>query len=131
MLSNPSKTKAFLEDPLRTGAVSNASGAPEADRHLAPLDDDRHRAATLAELEHPRELGRVLLDVDVGELEMPPCIVVTGGLRVGSGVFAEDVDHDAIVQTQNSKVKTQNPQDVFSFMSSVRAASGIGIAFAD
>jgi putative transposase len=28
---------------------------------------------------------------------MPPLIVVTGGLRVGSGVFAEDVDHALIV----------------------------------
>jgi hypothetical protein len=62
----------FLEDPLRTGAVSHASGAPEADRHLVCLDDDRHGPAALAELEHPRELSRILLDVDVLELDVPP-----------------------------------------------------------
>ena len=81
-----------MDDPLRTEAVSNASGAPEADRHLVSLDDDRHRAAALAELEHPREFSHVFLDVDVLELDVPPCIVVTGGLRVGSGIFAEDLD---------------------------------------
>jgi len=29
---------------------------------------------------------------------MPPCIVVTGGLRVGSRVLAEDLDHPSIVR---------------------------------
>jgi hypothetical protein len=48
-------------------------------------------------LEHPREIGRILLDVDVLERDVPPLIVVTGGLRVGSGILAEDVNHLAIV----------------------------------
>jgi hypothetical protein len=46
--------------------------------------------------EHARERRGVLLDVEVFERDMPPLKVVTGGLRVGSGVFAEDEDHEAL-----------------------------------
>ena len=84
-------------NPLRTGAVSHASGTAEPDRHLAVLDDDRDGAAAFAELEHPLQRVSVFLDVDVSERDLPPCIVVTGGLRVGSGVLAEDLDHSSIV----------------------------------
>src|ERR1051325_6582005 len=76
----------------------DSSGAAKTDRDLVPVDDDRDGAPPLAELEHPLQLRGVLLDVDVGELDMPPCIVVTGGLRVGSGVLAEDLDHPSIVR---------------------------------
>jgi hypothetical protein len=41
-------------------------------------------------LEHPREVGGVLLDVDVFERDVPPGVLFTGGFRVGSGVLAED-----------------------------------------
>jgi hypothetical protein len=75
----------------------DASGAAEADRDLLVLDDHRHGAAPVAVAEHPLKLRRVLLDVDVLERDMPPLIVVTGGLRVRSGVFAEDVNHPVIV----------------------------------
>jgi hypothetical protein len=73
----------------------HASGAAEADRHLLAVDDHRHRPASLAEGQHALELRRVLLDVDVLERNVPPIKILPGGLRVGSRVFAEDVDHGA------------------------------------
>lgn len=77
---------------------SDASGAAESDRHRAVFDDHRDCPAALAELEHPRKLRRVLLDVDVSELDMPPCEVVTGGLGVGSRILAEDLYHPSILK---------------------------------
>jgi hypothetical protein len=41
-------------------------------------------------LEHPREVGGVLLDVDVFERDVPPGVLLTGGFRVGSGVLPEN-----------------------------------------
>ena len=81
------------------GRASHPSRAAEADRHIPiVLDDDGNPALTLAVRQHPVEIGLVLLDVDVLERDVPPLIVVTGGLRVGSGVLAEDVDHGSIVR---------------------------------
>src|ERR1051325_5709506 len=78
---------------------SDPSGAPEPDRHLPLIvDDDGNAAAAVAVAEHPLQLCGVLLDVDVFEIDMPPCVVVPGGLRVGSGVLAEDVDHTIILR---------------------------------
>ena len=82
----------------RTGARSDASSAAEPDRHLVAVDDDRNLALAAAEGQHLFQIGRVLLDVDVFELNVPPLIVVTGGLRVGSRVLAENVDHESIVR---------------------------------
>jgi hypothetical protein len=79
------------------GAQLDASGAAEPDRDAIVLDDHRHRTSALAVAEHALQLRRVLLDVDVFERNVPPLIVGPGGLRVGSGVFAEDVDHIGIV----------------------------------
>ena len=78
---------------LAPGERSDASGAAEADRHLSAVDNHRHRAAALRVAQHAVELCGVLLDVDVGEVYMPPFIILTGGEGVGSRVFAEDVDH--------------------------------------
>jgi hypothetical protein len=78
-------------------AESDASGTAKADRHLIAIDDDRYSAATLAETEHPLQIECVFLDVDVLERDMPPLTILTGGLRVGSSVLAEDRDHGAIV----------------------------------
>ena len=72
------------------------SGAAEPDRDLIVLDDHRNGTAPLAVPEHALKLSRVFFDVDVLERNVPPPIVVTGGLRVGSGVFAEDVDHEPL-----------------------------------
>jgi hypothetical protein len=84
---------------LEPSAPLNASGAAEADRDRAIVSQNhRHRAAAFAQAEHPLELGRVLLDVDVLERDMPPIEVFTGGLRVGSGVFPEDDRHDTILR---------------------------------
>jgi hypothetical protein len=41
-------------------------------------------------LEHPREVGGVLLDVDVFERDVPPGVLFTGGFRVRSGVLPEN-----------------------------------------
>ena len=78
------------------GAASDVSGAPEADGHLIAVDDDGHRAAAGAVLEHPPHRVRISLDVEVLERNVPPLVVVTGGLRVGSGVLAEDIDHGSL-----------------------------------
>jgi hypothetical protein len=71
-------------------SVLNASGAAEADRDLLAVDDHGHVAASAAPGEHPLQICGVLLDVDVLERDTPPCVVLTGGLGVRSGVFAED-----------------------------------------
>ena len=91
----------FLAPKL--SAALDASGAAEADRHLIAVHNHRHGAAPVAEPQHALELGRTLLDVDVLERNMPPLKVVTGGLRVRSGVFAEDVDHRVIVAPTATK----------------------------
>ena len=72
---------------------SNPSRATEADRHLLAVDDHRHGAAAVAKGQHPRQRGGVLLHVEVFERNLPPLKILTGGLRVGSRVFAEDVNH--------------------------------------
>ena len=83
----------------RRRSWSDASGAAEADRYLSGLvDDDGDFALAAAVAEHALEFGRVFLDVDIFESNVPPCIVVPGGLRVGSSVLAEDVDHGSIVR---------------------------------
>jgi hypothetical protein len=73
-----------------TDGRSHPSSASEAEYHLAIFDDDRDLAAAFAVLQHPLQIGRILLDVDVLERDMPPFIVLTGGCGVGSRVLAED-----------------------------------------
>ena len=67
------------------------SRAPEADRDLAPLDDDGNPPLA-GEADHPVELLFVRLDVDIGEGDLPLCVVLTGRGRIGSGVLSEDLD---------------------------------------
>ena len=86
---------------------SDPSGAAEADRHPVAVHDHRHRAAAAAERQHARQRRRVLLDVEVLERNMPPLKVVTGGLRIRSGVFAEDVDHEVIVAPTPHRLSTR------------------------
>jgi hypothetical protein len=71
-------------------AASDSSRAAEADGHGAVLDDDRDAPLALRHLKHPLEVGRVPLDVEILERDVPPGVVLTGGFRVGSSVFAED-----------------------------------------
>jgi hypothetical protein len=73
------------------------SRSAKPDRDLAFVDDHRHRASPVGEPEHPLELVRFLLDVDVFDLDMPPLVIVTGGSGVRSTVLAEDDDHLPIV----------------------------------
>src|SRR2546428_9183228 len=80
-------------------APLHSSRSSKSDRHAAIVgDDDRDRAAALAEGQHPVEVGAALLDVDVLERDLPPLVVVTGGLRVRSRILAEDVNHRSIVE---------------------------------
>jgi hypothetical protein len=71
-------------------AASDSSRAAEADGHGAVLDDDRDAPLALRHLKHPLEVGRVLLDVEILERDVPPGVVLTGGFRVGSRILAED-----------------------------------------
>ena len=81
------------------GRASDASGAAKADGHLAAVvDDDGNGAAAVGIGQHALKLRRVFLDVDVFERHVPPFMILPGGLRVGSGVLAEDVDHLLIVR---------------------------------
>ena len=75
------------------GGQLNASGPAEADRHAIAVDDHRDDASAVAVAEHTLQVCPVLLDVDVRERHVPPLIVFTGGQGIGSGVFAEDIDH--------------------------------------
>ena len=73
---------------------SDPSGAAESDRHLAAIaDDHRNRPAPFGVPEHPLQLRRIFLDVDVLERHVPPLMILPGGLRIRSCVLAEDVDH--------------------------------------
>ena len=76
-------------------AGSDASRAAEADRDLLAVHDHWHLTAPLRELEHALELLAILLDVDVFDVDLAPGVILTGRLRVGSGVFAEDEDHSS------------------------------------
>jgi len=85
--------------------LSHASRPAESDRHL-PLvvDDDGDAALPFAVRQHALEIGLALLDVDVLKRNVPPLKVVTGGLRVGSTVFAEDVDHRALLYAHGRRL---------------------------
>jgi hypothetical protein len=87
---------------LELSARLNASGAAEADGDLIAVNDHRHRSASAAVNEHARKGRGVLLDVEVLERNVPPLKIVTGGLRIRSGVFAEDGDHAAILAPRAS-----------------------------
>ena len=81
---------------------SDASGAAESDRDAVAVHNYRHRASSVGVLEHALQAGGIPLDVDVLELNVPPLIVGPGGLRVGSGVLPEDVNHTRIVRGQTA-----------------------------
>jgi hypothetical protein len=89
------------------GTALDTSGAAKPDGHLPLVHDDRNGATAVAEAEHPLELGGIFLDVDVFDRDMPPLVIVTGGLRVGSGVLAENVDHAS--NLQRSSLNSQGP----------------------
>jgi hypothetical protein len=94
ILSNLLKIQVFSRS---NRARLHASGAAEPDRHLIAVDDHRDRPPPVAEGQHALKLRLALLDVDVLERGLPPLKVVTGGLRIRSGVFAEDENHGSIV----------------------------------
>lgn len=100
---NRMKLGVFLRSTERS---LDASGAAKANRHLITVDNHRHGAAAVAEPQHALKLRRALLDVDVLERNLPPLKVVTGGLRVRSGVFSEDVDHAVILARGQPRGRT-------------------------
>jgi hypothetical protein len=78
-------------------AKSDPSSPAEADRDLVPVDDDRDFAPPMREPEHALELLTILLHVDVFDADLAPGVILTGRLRIGSGVFAEDEHHEPIL----------------------------------
>jgi hypothetical protein len=102
-MSNPAgfgiwNSKFLILSPAdRTDRRSDASSATETHRHFAVFDNHGNRTAAVAEAEHALEPDRVFLDIDVFDVDMPPLVVVTGGLRVGSRVLSEDVHHSPIL----------------------------------
>ena len=94
----------------RRAPCLHPSRSSESDRHTAIVgDDDRDRAAALAERQHPVEVGVVLLDVDILERDLPPLVVVTGGLRVRSRILAEDVNHRFNCRIPDRCARTDGP----------------------
>jgi len=76
----------------RTAGPSNPSRATEPDGDRPSLDDDWHSSLAVGEPEHTRHAGRVPLDVDVVDWNLPPGEILTGRQRIGSGVLPEDQD---------------------------------------
>jgi hypothetical protein len=82
--------------PLDRGP-SDASGSAEADRDLAAvLDYHRHQTASARVVEHSVERCCVFLDVYEFERDVPPLVIVTGGLRMRSTVLPEDFNHHSL-----------------------------------
>jgi len=79
------------------GGRLDPSSTTEADRDLLSVHDHRHFTAPLRQLEHALELLAVLLHIEVLEVNLAPGVFLTGRLRVGSGIFAEDDDHQAMI----------------------------------
>ena len=95
---NDVKFRLFFQQTVGLAADrgrSDVSGsAVEPDGHLAAvLDDDRHQPASARQAEHSLEIGCVLLDVYECEQDMPPLVIVTGGLRMRSTHFPVDFNH--------------------------------------
>ena len=84
------------------------SGAAEADRDFARLDDHGDIALVVRQFEHPLESCRVLQDVDVIERNVALGIRLTGVARVGSEILAEDqnfVGHRTRIQETEFRIQ--------------------------
>ena len=73
-----------------TRSPLDASSAAEADRHFPAFDDHRHFPPPARVLEHPLQVGWILLHVDVLERHLALLVVVARGERVGAGVLSEN-----------------------------------------
>jgi hypothetical protein len=82
---------------LPPAALLNPSSPPEADRDLVSIDDDRDFTASLRQREHALELLAVLFDVEVLDVDLALGVILTGRLRIRSGVFPEDEHHGPIL----------------------------------
>ena len=82
--------------------TSNRSSATKPDNHVVAVDDHGNVAPTATVLEHPLQISSVLLNVIVLKWYVPPGIIITGGSRVWSSSFAEDVDHHSTCLGQAS-----------------------------
>jgi hypothetical protein len=69
----------------------------------SPLDDERDAPLAAGELEEPRHRGRVLLHVEVLDLEAPLAVLDPSGVRVLSGVLPVDLHgfgHGVLLETR-------------------------------
>ncbi len=93
--------------------ASDTSGAAESNLDLAVLFDHGHGAAAEGELEHALQRGVILFDVDVLERDVPPLIVVTGGLCIGSTVLAVDLHHASYcTRAPSSSARVSSPRGI-------------------
>ncbi len=69
-------------------APLDCSGPAKPDGHFALLDNDGDLARTLRNLQHLRQCLRVVLDIEVGERNVPFGVVLTGRRGVGSGILS-------------------------------------------
>jgi len=75
---------------LRRTRSDRSPRAVVADRHLGALHDHRYGPVTLGVLQHLLHSRRVLRDVHVPDGHFAFAVLLTGGSRVGSGVFPEN-----------------------------------------
>ena len=68
-------------------APLDCSGPAKSDGYFALLDNDGNLARTLRNLQHLRQRLRVVLDIEVGERDVPLGVVLTGRRCVGSGIL--------------------------------------------
>jgi hypothetical protein len=90
------------------GSALHPSRAAKTHGHFSVLDDDGNRTAAVAEAEHPLEPDRIFLDVDVFDLDMPPLVLITGGLCVGSSILPEDIHHLPILLRLRKRLAHHN-----------------------
>src|SRR5262249_33656977 len=88
----------------------NASGPAETDRHLVAFDNHRHGAATFTVSQHPLELRRPLLDIDVGDRNPAFLVVSARRLCVRAAVLPENRDHRSIVPGRTGVGPGSDPQ---------------------
>src|SRR5574337_280151 len=73
-------------------ASLDCSGPAKSDGYFAPLDNDRDITRTFRELQHLRQRLWIVLDIEVGERDVPLGVVLPGRRGVRSGILPVDND---------------------------------------
>lgn len=73
-------------------APLDCSGPAKPDGHFALLDNDGDLARTLRNLQHLRQRLRVVLDIEVGERDVPLGVLLPGRRGIGSGILPVNDD---------------------------------------